>query len=41
MSFWGKALISQCSENPYWDVNGVTFEDPDGWRIVLQNAGWP
>jgi predicted lactoylglutathione lyase len=25
------------SENPYWDVNGATFEDPDGWRFVLQN----
>ena len=29
------------SENPYWDANGVTFEDPDGYRVVLQNAGWP
>ncbi|KAH8784412.1 lactoylglutathione lyase [Hyaloscypha finlandica] len=29
------------SENPYWDVCGATFEDPDGYRIVLQNAGWP
>lgn len=27
--------------NPYWDANGVTFEDPDGYRVVLQNAGWP
>ena len=27
--------------NPYWDRNGVTFEDPDGYRVVLQNAGWP
>jgi len=25
-------------ENPYWEVNGVTIEDPDGWRIVLQNT---
>jgi hypothetical protein len=23
-------------ENPYWSDNGaVTFEDPDGWRLVL------
>lgn len=29
------------SENPYWDVRGKTFEDPEGWRVVLQNAGWP
>jgi catechol 2,3-dioxygenase-like lactoylglutathione lyase family enzyme len=26
------------SFNPYWDVDGVTFEDPDGYRIVLQNG---
>ena len=27
--------------NPYWDVRGKTFEDPDGYRVVLQNAAWP
>lgn len=27
--------------NPYWDRKGVTFEDPDGYRVVLQNASWP
>jgi catechol 2,3-dioxygenase-like lactoylglutathione lyase family enzyme len=27
--------------NPYWDRHGRTFEDPDGYRVVLQNAGWP
>jgi catechol 2,3-dioxygenase-like lactoylglutathione lyase family enzyme len=27
--------------NPYWDRKGVTFEDPDGYRVVLQNATWP
>jgi hypothetical protein len=26
------------SYNPYWDVRGRTFEDLDGYRIVLQNA---
>ena len=26
--------------NPYWDVNGRTFEDIDGYRVVLQNAAW-
>jgi catechol 2,3-dioxygenase-like lactoylglutathione lyase family enzyme len=25
-------------ENPYWEANGVTIEDPDGWRIVLMNT---
>jgi catechol 2,3-dioxygenase-like lactoylglutathione lyase family enzyme len=27
--------------NPYWDQRGRTFEDPDGYRVVLQNASWP
>jgi catechol 2,3-dioxygenase-like lactoylglutathione lyase family enzyme len=27
--------------NPYWDRRGRTFEDPDGYRVVLQNADWP
>lgn len=26
--------------NPYWDRNGVTFEDPDGYRVVLSNEAW-
>jgi hypothetical protein len=26
------------SFNPYWDRAGRTFEDPDGYRVVLQNA---
>lgn len=29
------------SFNPYWDRSGRTFEDPDGYRIVLQNTTWP
>ena len=28
------------SFNPYWDRQGVTFEDCDGYRVVLQNADW-
>ncbi len=28
------------SNNPYWDRRGRTFEDPDGYRVVLQNAAW-
>ncbi len=28
------------AENPYWDRAGRTFEDPDGYRVVLQNATW-
>ncbi len=26
--------------NPYWDRGGKTFADPDGYRVVLQNASW-
>jgi len=25
-------------ENPYWAQQGVTIEDPDGWRVVLQGT---
>jgi hypothetical protein len=28
------------SYNPYWDVHGATFEDVDGYRVVLQNEAW-
>ena len=38
-------MIGACYEpvpsfNPYWDRAGRTFEDPDGYRVVLQNASW-
>lgn len=29
------------SFNPYWSERGVTFEDPDGYRVVLENSAWP
>lgn len=29
------------SSNPYWDREGVTFEDPDGFRLVLHGSLWP
>jgi len=28
------------SFNPYWEDRGRTFEDPDGYRIVLQRDAW-
>jgi hypothetical protein len=30
------------SVNPYWDAEGEgkTFEDADGWKIVLWNGEW-
>jgi hypothetical protein len=24
----------------HWDRNGRTYEDPDGYRVVLQNGFW-
>ena len=32
---------SVASFNPYWDRHGRTFEDPDGYRVVLHNGPWP
>lgn len=26
--------------NPYWEINGQTFEDLDGYRVVLQADAW-
>ena len=26
--------------NPYWEEHGVTFEDPDGFRVVLVPERW-
>jgi catechol 2,3-dioxygenase-like lactoylglutathione lyase family enzyme len=28
------------AENPYWGRNGVTLEDPDGFRVVLVPASF-
>lgn len=28
------------SFNPYWEERGRTFEDADGYRVVLQQAAW-
>lgn len=33
-------FASVASFNPYWDKNGATFEDPDGYRVVLQSEKW-
>ena len=31
---------SVAAHNPYWDIHGRTYEDPDGYRVVLQNRAW-
>lgn len=28
------------SHNPYWDVKGKTYEDADGYRVVLYQGAW-
>jgi catechol 2,3-dioxygenase-like lactoylglutathione lyase family enzyme len=28
------------AHNAYWDRQGLTFADPDGYRVVLQHAAW-
>jgi prolyl oligopeptidase len=45
---WEKACAQAASSgfthlpsyNPYWDVLGKTYQDIDGYRVVLQNSGW-
>lgn len=27
-------------ENPYWEQDGVTIQDPDGWRVVLMKRSF-
>jgi hypothetical protein len=31
---------SVASFNPYWELHGSTFEDPDGYRVVLWHGEW-
>jgi hypothetical protein len=33
-------FLSVKSHNPYWDKNGQTFEDVDGYRVVLAKQAW-
>jgi len=33
-------FVEAASFNPYWQVGGRTFEDPDGYRVVIQRASW-
>ncbi|XZE53018.1 VOC family protein [Planctomycetaceae bacterium SH139] len=36
-SFGAPAVLSS---NPYWNKDGRTYEDPDGYRVVIQNSAW-
>ena len=33
-------LVPEGTANPYWEIRGRTFEDLDGYRVVLQNSAW-
>lgn len=45
---WEARCASMCtagfvqvpSFNSYWDLRGCTYEDPDGYRVVLQQTAW-
>ena len=39
-SMLAAGFAAVASANPYWDVRGRTFEDPDGYRTVLQCDQW-
>jgi prolyl oligopeptidase len=36
----GQGYEAVGASNPYRDRAGRTFADPDGYRVVLRNAGW-
>lgn len=36
----GSGYAPVTSHNPYWARSGCTFEDPDGYRVVFENAAW-
>lgn len=33
-------FTSVASFNPYWDIAGKTWQDHNGYRVVLQNRAW-
>lgn len=32
--------VRVAAHNPYWEQNGVTFADPDGYLCVLSTRSW-
>lgn len=40
-SIEARGLVPVPSANPYWDRHGRTYEDPDGYRVVIQHSAWP
>jgi hypothetical protein len=37
VTYGGTVVVSN---NPYWDIGGVTIADPDGYRVVLTKRSW-
>jgi hypothetical protein len=35
---WSSEEAAIEPENPYWNGKSQTFEDPDGWRVVLYDG---
>lgn len=33
-------FVEVISFNPYWDISGKSWQDNDGYRVVLQNRAW-
>ena len=33
-------FIKVKSVNPYWERSGSSYEDPDGYRVVIYNEKW-
>jgi hypothetical protein len=33
-------FVAASAFNPYWETHGRTFEDHDGYRVVLENTRW-
>ncbi|RYZ56301.1 MAG: hypothetical protein EOP07_12735 [Proteobacteria bacterium] len=33
-------FIQKDAINPYWNENGITFEDLEGYRIVISKESW-
>jgi hypothetical protein len=36
----GAGFRQVVASNPYWEVRGRTYEDEDGYRVVLEREGW-
>jgi catechol 2,3-dioxygenase-like lactoylglutathione lyase family enzyme len=40
-NFSENRLLPVIPKNPYWQLNGTTYADPDGYRIIIAKALLP